>query len=216
MGNERAVLAVIVVAMLVVSTGCLTADVATTVNNDGTIDEYRIELQMNSMLHSTLEQSAHEEGYDSVAESLAAEYDEDDFGNISYWEEDRGNDEAVILVFSEFDADAMDGLSVNVTDGRIVFEDRIFAGSYEETNASEEYDGEITVEYTLTMPGQITNSTADEVEGNTATWERTDSDAMTTTRVYAESKRADGLPGFGVAAAVAALVATLGALAVRR
>jgi hypothetical protein len=72
------------------------------------------------------------------------------------------------------------------------------------------------VDYYLEMPGEITDSNADEVDGNTAEWHATGPDAYTNTRIYAESDKPTMLsaPGFGAIPAVLALL--LGAFYFRR
>lgn len=78
----------------------------------------------------------------------------------------------------------------------------------------------LSVHHYLTMPGEITDSNPDDVDGATAEWHETGEDAFTDNRVYAESEVADGplgvgLPGFGAKTALAALLAALAAIGLR-
>ena len=75
------------------------------------------------------------------------------------------------------------------------------------------------VDYYLTMPGPVVESNADAVDGNTAEWHATGSEAFSETRIYAESDAPTiaPVPGFGMGVALLAVTAVaLGGAALHR
>lgn len=194
--------------------------VDSTVAADGTIDTYSIELNTSTMVYGMLSESAKDDGYDSLKESFLSDVNRSSYESVTYDEEINGDRATVTFTLKGFDPSASDSIDVTETDGKLVYEDTTFHNaSAEVTDDQESYTSGLTLTYSLTMPGEITDSNADEVDGNTAEWTETGADAMTGTRVYAESEKPSGVlgsvPGFGTAAALLALVIALGGFARR-
>jgi len=60
------------VVALVLLSGCASFTVESTVNADGMIEEYVIEIDTSQTVYGLLERSAQQEGYDSVGWSVRA------------------------------------------------------------------------------------------------------------------------------------------------
>lgn len=211
--GRRLALLVALCGLLALS-GCAQLAVHSTVTADGTIEEYRMEINTSRTVYGLLESSAQENGYDSVRASFLADLNESRAEQVSYDEAFDGDRVRMTITITDYDPTANDNISVTRTDGKLVYEDRTFYNeSWEPSDAESGGLGEsvlagLAVDYYLTMPGEITDSNADEVDGKTAEWHATGADAFQSTRVYAESDVPTGasLPGFGVVAAVFGLL----------
>lgn len=208
-------------ALLLLFAGCASMSVDSTVAADGTIETYSIEVNTSTTVYGLLTESAKDDGYDSLEESFLSDVNRSSYENVTYDEEIDGDSATISLTLTGFDPSASDSVNVTESDGKLVYEDTTFVNeSAQVTDDQESYMSGLTLTYSLTMPGEITDSNADEVDGDTAEWTATGTDAMTDTRVYAESEKPSGIvdsvPGFGVTAGVVALVAGLGVLALRR
>lgn len=203
---------VILFLVLVVLAGCAQVSIHSTVNADGTIEEYRMEINTSRTVYGYIEQSAEDQGYDSVRESFLADIDETQAEEIEYDEEFRGDEVTITVIMTGLDPSENDDISITRGDDTITYEDTTFvnetAQDTEESNITQAISSGFAVDYYLTMPGDITNSNADEVDDNKAEWHETGSDAFTDTRIYAESKVPSGpaLPGFGFVTALMALI----------
>ncbi len=211
-----------VLVALVLLAGCAQLSVHSTVGGDGTIEEYRVQINTSRTVYGFIEQSATEDGYDSVRASFLDGIDESRAESVEYDESFDGDRVTVTITLLEYDPDDGSGISVTETDGTIVYEDRSFVNEsaqqsmVDEGNLSGAVTAGLAVDYYLTMPGEIVDSNADEVDGNTAEWHATGPDAFVDNRIYAESEppTAPGQPGFGVGVALAAVAG--GALLRRR
>lgn len=197
---------------LVLLAGCAQLTVHSTVEADGSIAEYRVEVNTSRMVYGFLEQSAEREGYDSVRESFMADMNTSEVGEVTYDEEFDGDRVTMTITATEFEPPEGGPIEISEDDeGRLVYEDRSFAnatGGTEMDEASAAMASGLAVDYYLTMPGEIVETNADEVDGNTAEWHATGADAFTDTRVYAVSEPSTATPldGFGAAVGVIALV----------
>lgn len=211
------------IALLLLA-GCAQIAVHSTVAADATIEEYRMEITTSRTVYGLIEQSAQEEGFDSVEESLLRDLDLDEVGaeSVEYDEEFDGDEVTMIVTMTGVDPAEFDNVSVTEEDGRLVYEDRTFAAASQmedvpdESDVSDTVAAGLAVDYYLTMPGEIVDSNADEVDGNTAEWHATGTDAFTDTRIYAESElpTTAPVPGFGHGVAVLAIGLLVAALVV--
>lgn len=200
-------------ALLLVLAGCAQVTVHSEVKADGDIAEMTYQVNMSRTAYGYLEQSVEQEGYDSVKESMLSELNETQREDVEFTEEYNGDTVTMTITRKDFDPSEENGISVTTEDGEIVYEDTNFvdeaAAAEESTELSSSVTGGMAVDYYLTMPGEITDSNADSVDGNTAEWHESGADAFNDNRIYARSKKPtfSAMPGFGVVGAVIALLA---------
>ncbi|MFW6448276.1 MAG: hypothetical protein ACOC0X_01915 [Halobacteriota archaeon] len=224
---ERRTAALLALLGMALLAGCLDVTHEVTVEDDGTIEEYRFDMVMDEYLYNLLEEEETEPGQ-SLEESILEDTPEElpqGVGDVSadVTQLDDG-DYRLSMEISEFDPAEADNITVDVDDDTIYFEDlNVEGGEFNETEDDEFDLGEvdpstqISYEYILHMPGEIQDSNAHEVDGNTATWDVMEMEEGET--VWAEGTVPDDsspLPGLGVTAAVVAfLLAGLGAVRLR-
>jgi hypothetical protein len=187
--GRRIGLSVLLVSLIVLS-GCVTVSVNSEVGSDATIESYEIEMTMSQRAYNYLEQSASSEGYSSVKEYMLAE----SFGNVKnnsesmeYSESSEGANKTITVRFDGYTPSSRSPITVRkLNETTMLYTDRTFISASEQSSS-----GSIPVHYTLTMPGEITNSTADSVEGDTATWDLSGAESARTV-IYAESKISSG------------------------
>lgn len=221
MANQK--LAVLGLVGLIVLSGCAQISVHSTVTADGEISEYQMEINTSRTVYGFLEQSAEEEGYESVEESLLADLNESQREQFTYEEEFDGDEVSMTITAEDFEPPADSSISVSERDGKIVYEDTTFLNESasgldgESSDLSETMLSGLAVDYYLTMPGEITDSNADSVDGNTAEWHETGSDAFTSLEVRAESEKPSmfGVPGMGAVSAILAIVLVAFVLVIR-
>ncbi len=213
--STRVTLAAFGLFALVLLGGCAQIAVHSTVTADATIEEYRIQINTSRTVYGLIEQSAEEEGYESVRDAVMSDLDLDDVGaeSVDYDEDIDGDEVTMTFTFTNVDPTEFDNVSVTETEEAFVYEDRTFVQEglgmqdQPEGNLSDAFGATLALDYYLTMPGEITDSNADEVDGNTAEWHETGTDAFTDTRIYAESEKPTivPVPGFGATVAVLAI-----------
>ena len=225
MAETTRTLQVALLVSVVLLSGCATIGVESTVGADGTVEEYTVEIDTTRQVYGLLKQGAERDGYDSLEESFTSDINDSAVGEISYEEEIDGDDVTMTITMRDVDPSAMDNVSVSREDGRLTYVDETFYDeSAEETAGGSESElaesmaSGFAVDYSLTMPGEIVDSNADEVDGNTAEWHATGSGAFTETRIYAESEVPTSAfgPGFGAVPALVGLLAATALLAARR
>jgi len=225
--DGRAVAGGLAVLSLLLLAGCLQIGVHSTVAGDGTISEYRMQINVSRTAYGFLTQSAKDQGYDSVKaylladvrggqspdnETLLAGVNRSDVGNVSYRETFHGDRVSMEITMEDVRPPAGGALSVTERDGTLVYEDRTFVNESSANATTGELDRQVAagfaVDYYLTMPGKITDTNADVVDGNTAEWHATGADAFTNTSIHAESEKPASAPldGFGVVVALVALL----------
>lgn len=209
---SRKYVAVVAVVLLAGLSGCATISVTADVGGADTIDRYEMNISTSTTVYGFLDQAAQEDGYDDVGEMITsnASIPEE---NFEYSEEIDGQEAMMRVEISDVDVGSMPAISIEETDGQLVYEDTAFynasaAGAEPDSEIGSEMMSGFVLEYTLEMPGEITESNADEVEGNTATWTRTGGDAFDNTSIEATSEASSSVlsPGFGVIPAIVALL----------
>lgn len=234
--NRKKLVLLAVVGMVLFS-GCLDMTMTVQVSGDGEIDEMEVEMEMDEMLYNMMESDAEEEGYDSVEEMLEDDMiedaDEEYYGSISTSVEELDDgDYLVTLTAEDVDPEGLDDVEVSVEDDTVYYEDSDALDEEDEADDSDvefddgddmfddefsEFEDQISMEYVLVMPGEIQDTNAHEVsdDGTTATWDLIELENEDEETVYAESEiDDDGMPGFGVAAGlVAMLLGVVGFLA---
>lgn len=212
--RPRLVAALGLVGLLLLA-GCAQIAVHSTVQSADVIEEYRMEITTSRTVYGILEDRAEQEGYDSVRDALLRDLDLEEVGaeDVSYDESFDGDEVTMTLTMTGVDPDEFDSVSLTETDDTIVYEDRSFVDETgaiigaTDTNVSVEVPTGFAVDYYLTMPGPIVESNADAVDGNTAEWHATGSEAFTNTSIRAESEQPTiaPVPGFGVLVALLAI-----------
>lgn len=207
----RREIAVLGVLGLLLLSGCAQIAVHSTVDGDGTIAEYRMDINTSRTVYGFLEQSAQSEGYDNVSAAILSDVNESQREQFTYEEAFHGDSVTMTFTATDFVPPENGSISVTRTDGRLVYDDTTFynetASEVGSSNLSNAMYSGLAVDYYLTMPGTIRDSNADSVDGNTAEWHVTGANAFNDLHVHAESDAptAFGVPGFGVLGAIAAI-----------
>lgn len=189
------------------------------VTEDGEIDAMEMVMTIDEQTYDELLSWAEMEGYDSVGEWMAADSEEED-EIVSASGEDVEIDDGyeIHLEITEIDESGDEDFNVTVEDDVVAFEMTNIEDPAEDPNIDEFI-------YNVVMPGDVEDSNADTVDGNVATWnlheEPVDELSVTATLVDdaddaddAADDADDDIPGFGVAIALASLLA-VAALALR-
>ncbi|WP_248907647.1 hypothetical protein [Halocatena marina] len=183
----------VLLVSLVSLSGCLTIPISvdSSVDEDGTISSYEMRLNISTNAYSYIQRGARSEGYSSTEEYIMnksmSEINRTRVGNIEYSESVNGRNVTVTIRLEDYTPANNSLISVTKRNGRVIYTDRTFEAS---DAASGPDSLTVPVRYTLTMPGEILNSSADRVEGDTATWEMTDAEASQT-RIHAKSDVSD-------------------------
>ncbi|MDB2283674.1 hypothetical protein PM038_00090 [Halorubrum ezzemoulense] len=210
---NRRLLAVAGLVLLVGLSGCATIEVTAEVGDANTIDRYEANISTSTTVYGLLNSQAQEEGYEDLGDQLRGGRDIDS-DRFEYSEEIDGDGVNINIEVTDLPVENSTSISIEEQDGQLVYTDETFLNeSAQGSTAESEYNSELlsglTLEYTLVMPGEISNATTDDVEGNTATWTNTGENAWSDTRIRAQSEAGSPLstPGFGVPAAALALLA---------
>lgn len=194
MFQKNALLSLSVVLLLLLA-GCAQVSVNSTVTADQRIEEYRMDIETSRMVYGLLKDAAEEEGHDSIGDSLLSDIDRSRVGEVTYDEEFDGDSVTMMITMTDFSPSASGNISVTKEDGFIIYEDLTFIEEGTQSDVEYNITSGLAVDYTLTMPGKIVESNADSVDGNTAEWHATGSDAFSDTRIYAKSEISSGLLG---------------------
>lgn len=197
---QRTHLILIAVLGMGLLAGCMDMSVTTEVNAEGDIDQMDIEMEMDSMMFAFMEESAQDEGYDSVEEMLAEDFQEDmggdEVGSFSVSvtppdERDDTSDHLISINVEEIPVEEMDEIETEVDNETVRFVDTDIGGDTADDDGDvgdgqdpgemddfgefDEAMEEINMEYVVRMPGEIQEHNADEIsdDGTTATWDMT-------------------------------------------
>lgn len=203
----RQILAMVALASLVALAGCGTVSVTSEVEDAQTISTYEVRANMSTEAYSVMNEGAKEQGYDDVSSLIADRVGEpgapiDTSTNIT------GDRARVSVTATDVAPSNLTAVNMTVRDGRLYYHDRSFAVPDAVDESQSQYYQSVVVEYELTMPGEINSSTADEVDGDTATWRETGADAFSSMNVSASSPAPSeaGAPGLGPLVAIVAFV----------
>jgi hypothetical protein len=208
---NRTPVAVLALGTLLLLSGCAEVAVDTTVAGDGTVESYEANVEMSPSTFETLQSTAEDEGYDSVERYLLRGVNESRAESISYDQSlgDDGN-ATIQLRLESWDPGPSSGVETTVEDGNVTFTDQQFVEESSPLGSQRGY----SLNYTVTMPTNVTDSNADTVEGATATWQY-DSDEPVEEPIRAESEvPSSGLgPGVGATGTVSAVALAAALLA---
>lgn len=205
-----------IICVLIFTSGCIDVAVTSSVNGAGELERHEMTLSMTGTVYAMMVQSATSGGYASVEEMIEHPRDQTGpdpaFDYRETW--DRDTDRVTMIVTARNPNAMREKKDVSVVrDGDyLVYREDMsaLAGSSSSSQAQNPYASQLgsmfTVRYTLTMPGEIVESNADTINGNTAEWHRSTSTAP---MIYAKSKVSPFPVGF-VAGAGAVLLLALG------
>lgn len=206
-------IAILSVLLMIGLAGCATISVSSEVGDTETIERYELEINTSTTVYGLLQASAEEDGYDSFEESITEDIDE---GTVEYNEEIDGDDVTMSLLVTDTTPSEFDNVTIKKEDEKIIYTDEVFSDGFgsEESSTNESFlstNETVELNYKLVMPGEITDSNADKVDGNTATWVRSGEEAGQGFVVEAESETptSQSVPGFGVPASIIALVSSI-------
>jgi|GEM_PF-1357457 len=156
--------------------------VDSSVNADGTIETYNVEMAINNSVYPQMESRAQAAGYDSFGEFFLAEnatVDRANAGSVDISEESGAQNTTVHIELQDYDPGPESNISVTEEDGMLVYEDRTFGPQSEGTptptqTGSMDFGQEMSgsIEYQLEMPGQVQSaSDGGDIDGNVVTWE---------------------------------------------
>lgn len=183
MVSKKVILPLILLIMLsVFACGCFTATVHSTVNADGMISNYKMDLETSQFVYNMLKEQAKEDGYSSIQSQMLSQ--SSDSSSLKYTETWDGSTvtismESTAMLESvdpeKLHIEKVDGVMV-YTDSRLVSDD----GMDDSNEYTESMLKTVGFHYYLTMPGKIIESNADFTDGNTAEWHLSGSDVFTT------------------------------------
>lgn len=217
-----------VVVLMAITAGCLDMESQVSVNQDGEIEQMEVNIIFHDATWGTLESFAQSEGYDSVEEYLEAESENDtsqpDEGEESEGYDCDSEDEEVTVDEEEqsmtyscsnpvISNESL--VSVETSDGgdTVTYRDKTLVGEFGGSSGEDDFNfgQQPEATHTVVMPGEITDSNAHEVDGQTATWNLTRFEGE---ELYAESGTEAGLPasdgdgpGFTIVAGLVAILA---------
>lgn len=171
------------------------------VTGDGEIERGTIVWTVDDDRYAELEAAAREDGYDAVAPGLADVLAGDEPGLGGATGEDRRVEGGweLQVEFTAIDDEAYHQMNASVSDGTVSWERLDHDGGLSDADY-----GALT--YRVVMPGAVTDTNAAEVDDDVATWHLNEADPG---RLYATAETGDAgdaVPGFGVAAAILAIV----------
>ncbi|THE63066.1 hypothetical protein D8Y22_21745 [Salinadaptatus halalkaliphilus] len=145
------------------STGSETTS-ETVVTDEGAIESVESVVTVDDAGYDVLEMSAQQAGYDDVTDWYESLYaDEPWIGTVSVSREDLEGGHQLTIVFEDLETDAVDRLDVYREGETVVYEEL-------EVVAPAAGPQETTATHHVRMPGPVTDTNADEVSGNVATW----------------------------------------------
>jgi hypothetical protein len=203
--------AVVALVALIMLAGCADATATTTVDSDGEIEQIQMEVEMSQQAYATALEGVGEEGHDSVSGAIASDIEtenDDEVGDVEY-EDYRDGDQYVSQVtINEVHVDEMEGVETEMTeDDTVVYTDSAIIDA--DTNDVDKFT------YQVEMPGEITDTNADEVdeENNMAIWQLNGESET----LYVESEQGSfSLWTVATAVGIGAVVLIGGLLAYRR
>lgn len=159
------------------SSSANTITIHTKIGRDATIQSYKIQLNMTQMFFAQFRSGLKSAGYSSIRDALVSIWTKNGTGDFdyNYNKERRGNLVTVTFSFQNHNPPNDVPVELRKQNGTMVYADGVLVNV------------DTPVHYYLTMPGEITNTTANRTDGNTAEWHFSGSSSGQT-RIYARSK----------------------------
>lgn len=185
MSSKKIIFPLILLLLLsVFACGCFTATVHSTVESDGMISNYKMDLETTQFVYNMLKEQAKEEGYSSIQSQMISKSSDPD--TLKYSESWDGSTVTISIentgILESVDPEK---LHIEKVNGVMVYEDyRLISDNDEEIDTSDEYTQSmletVGFHYYLEMPGKIIESNADFVDGNQAEWHLSGLEVFTT------------------------------------
>lgn len=127
---RRLQLAAVVIVGMVLLAGCLDVTVTTEVGADGDLDSMDVEMEVDPVVYSLLQDEAHEAGYESIEEMLEADAEADGLGDdVSASTEQLDDGNYLVTVSAQnVDPAALDSVDVTLEDETIRYESTDLGG----------------------------------------------------------------------------------------
>lgn len=204
----RKISIVLAVGVLVVLAGCVTVTAEVTVDEDGMVEmdaEMELSEEAVQAIEQQLEQSPDSE-YDSAGEAVVAELQssEDDnpgWENVQFDYEEQSDGTLLVTIQTDTSDPAdIPELEVEASDDEVSLTN---TEGFEETDELQDVELEMT--YIVHMPGEITDHNGEKTDDDTVEWTYADHQNQTLEVTSGIDEGSSGIPGFGIAVAIAAL-----------
>jgi hypothetical protein len=199
--KKIAIFAFLIIFFAVIA-GCATLSVYAKVNPDTSISNYKVTIETTSMI------------YGMISGTLKSNFDE----SLYNYDEKWTGDKVIITVSAKNNIQSLDpaNWTIKKVDNHIIYDDKRFA-SKSEIDTSNQYSAammnSVSLHYYLEMPGKITTSNANKVDGNKAEWHLIGNKMSTPIHAESELPLIPFISGFET---VLALFGIMGALFVMK
>jgi len=189
----------LVAFLLIVSAfiaGCASISIYSTVNPDTTISNYKMTIDTTSMV------------YGLIDAQIKSNFDQ----SLYNYDEKWNGDKVTITFTAKSNIRSNDPVNwtIQKVNNQMVYEDKRFM-SFPASDASNPFSNSmantVSLNYYLEMPGKITSSTANKIDGNKAEW-HLQGNKIATTDIYASSDL-PLLPGFDALVGIIGIIAAL-------
>ena len=210
--RSRTIAVAIAVVSLLALSGCATISVTSEVEDADTLSTYDVWINTTNTGYGLMNEAAKEDGYENFSDSVVSQIGVPE-SKVESSTTIGSNQTRIHITATDVNVSNMTAVGMKVTGGELEYRDYTFTGQDSIPTDQRQYYQGVVVQYHLTMPGEISNSTADEVNGNEATWRETGADAFTSMNVSATSPAPTetSVPGFGPIVAVLALAVSVAA-----
>ena len=156
---KKIALFALIIIFCVVIAGCASISVYAKVNPDTTISNYKVSIETTSMI------------YGLMSGSLKSNFDQ----SLYNYDEKWTGDKVTITVSAKNNIQSTDptNWTIQKIDNRIIYDDKRLSNSFKPTDDNQYSSAmmnTVSVNYYLEMPGKITSSNANTVDGNKAEW----------------------------------------------
>jgi hypothetical protein len=148
----------------------ITMTIHTEVGRDGTIQSYKIQMNMSQTLFAQYRSNVKSGGYATIEDQFVSMWTANGTESFEhdYNKERRGNLVTVTFSFQNHNPPTNIAVGLSKQNGTAFYSDRRFVSSAS-VSASAEWNG-YALNYYLTMPGEIMSTNANSTHGNTAEW----------------------------------------------
>ncbi len=176
MKNGFVILLALLLIFCAVIAGCASISIYAKVNSDTSISNYKVEIGTTSMV------------YGLMSSSIKSNFDQ----SLYTYDEKWTGDKVTITVAAKNNIQSTDptNWTIKKVDNLMIYDDRRFSNSFvvDDTNPySASMMKTVSVNYYLEMPGKITTSNANTIDGNKAEW-HLQGDSISKTPIHAESE----------------------------
>ena len=139
-----------------------------TVSEDGSVEWMEVAWGMDGETYEEYEAYAEWEGYEQVDDWFESLYEEEDWvGESSVTTTEIDGEYALTIELVDVDTDDVPEVDIEVEEDSVIYEEFDIPDPAEDPDVTEST-------HRVNMPGEITDSNADEVDGNVAVWNHHD------------------------------------------